>query len=68
MPLETCPHGFNVFWLSVQMVGLYKTQEQEDVRPLGLINSLIRVFDREVISQNRLELREHLEPQQLARG
>ena len=47
------------------MVGLYKTGLRTDVRPLGLRNSLVKLYHREVINQTQFELRQYLEPVQL---
>ena len=49
-------------------VGLYKSKQQDEVRPLGLRNTLIRVFHREVIHQSREEVRDYLEPQQMGQS
>ena len=49
----------------LQDLGLYKTAVRTDVRPLGLRNSLIKVFHKEAMSQSRPEIREFLEPHQL---
>ena len=59
------PAWFYRLWLSLQTVPLYKTAQQVDVRPLGVRHSLMRVFHREVVTQNKQEVREFLEPQQL---
>ena len=59
------PLWFYRVWLCIQTVALYKTARQTDVRPLGLRNSLIKVFHKEAMSQSRPEVREFLEPQQL---
>ena len=59
------PLWFYRVWLCIQTVALYKTAMQTDVRPLGLRNSLIKVFHKEAMSQSRPEVREFLEPQQL---
>ena len=59
------PLWFYRVWLTIQTVALYKTALRTDVRPLGLRNSLIKVFHKEAMSQSRPEIREFLEPQQL---
>ena len=55
-------------WLSLNTVGRYKTPEQTDVRLLGLRNSLIKLFHKEVMSQSKAEVREYLEPVQLGQS
>ena len=50
------PTWFNRVWLTVQTVPIYKTQEKTDVRPLGLRNSLVKVFHRQVMSQCKNEI------------
>ena len=45
------PTWFNKVWLTIQTVPIYKTQEKTDFRPLGLRNSLVKVFHRQVMSQ-----------------
>merc|ERR1711867_61898 len=59
------PPWFYRLWLSLQTVPMYKTAQQSDVRPLGVRHTLTRVFHREVATQNKEEVREYLEPQQL---
>ena len=44
----------------------YKTKEKNTFRLLGVKHQLIRVFHEEAIRQNRAELQNYLEPQQLA--
>ena len=55
-------------WLSLQTVALFKTAEARDVRPLGLRDSLVKVFHCEVMTQSKLELRQYLEPVQLGQS
>ena len=62
------PAWFYRLWLSLQTVPLYKTAQQVDMRPLGVRHSLTRVIHREVVSQNKQEVREFLEPQQLGQS
>ena len=62
------PAWMYLVWLSIQTVALYKTADRTDVRPLGLRNSLIKLFHKEVISQSVPEIREFLEPQQLGKS
>ena len=59
------PLWFYRVWLTIQTVALYKTAMKTDVRPLGLRNSLVKVYHKEAMSQSRPEIREFLEPQQL---
>ena len=59
------PSWFYRVWLCVQTVALFKNAGQKDVRPLGLRNSLVKVFHKEAITQSKPEIREYLEPQQL---
>ena len=62
------PTWFYKVWLSLQTVALYKAAEKVDVRPLGLRNSLVKVFHREVMRQSKGELRQYLEPVQLGQS
>ena len=62
------PSWFYKVWLSLQTVALYKSADKADVRPLGLRNSLVKVFHREVISQSKVELQQYLEPVQLGQS
>ena len=57
---------FYVVWLSVQTVPLFKTGGMDTVRPIGIRNPLPKASHRESIKQNKEELVEYLEPQQLA--
>ena len=57
------PAWMYLVWLSIQTVALFKSADRTDVRPLGLRNSLIKLFHKEVISQSVPEIREYLEPQ-----
>ena len=59
------PHWFYAVWLTVQTVPIFKTSQQSTVRPLGLRNPLLKAFHRQVVTQNKAEVREYLEPQQL---
>ena len=59
------PHWFYQVWLTVQTVPLFKTSNQTTVRPLGLRNPLLKAFHRIVVRENREEVVEYLEPQQL---
>ena len=62
------PDWFYLVWLTLQTVALYKTADQIDVRPLGLRNSLIKLFHKEVMAQSVTEIREFLEPCQLGKS
>ena len=57
---------FYIVWLTVQTVPLFKTKNRDTVRPIGVRNNLPKMFHQEPIQQNKSELREALEPQQLA--
>ena len=59
------PSWFYRVWQTLQTVAPYKDIDQEFVRPLGLKNSLIKTFNKEVMSQSKPEVREFLEPVQL---
>ena len=59
------PTWFYLVWQTLQTVAPYKDSQQEAVRPLGLKNSLTKFFHKEVMSQNKPEMREYLEPVQL---
>ena len=48
---------FYQLWLGLQMVAPYKTVKQEAVWPLGLRNPLTKLFHKEVMVQNRVEMR-----------
>ena len=59
------PCWFYPVWLTVQTVPLYKTEERDTVRPVGVRNPLINTWNGEVVIQNKQELREYFEPQQI---
>ena len=59
------PAWFYVVWQTLQTVAPYKDVHQEAVRPLGLKNSLVKLFNKEVMVQSKPEMREFLEPVQL---
>ena len=59
------PPWFYTVDLTLQSVALYKTEEQEAVRPLGLAHPFFKVIHREVVQQNRATIQEHFEPQQI---
>lgn len=59
------PNWFYMVWLSLQTVAPYKTADRNAVRPLGLRNSLIKVFHKEPMVQSKSEVREYLEPVQV---
>ena len=52
-------------WPSVQTVALYKDEEQDKIRPLGIRNPLIKAIHQEVINGSKEKLVNFLEPQQL---
>ena len=53
-------------WLSLTTVALFKTSEQEAVRPVGIEPCLARSFHKMVNRENKAALVNFLEPQQLA--
>ena len=59
------PPWFTQVWQTVQTVPLWKTEEQDAVRPIGIRNPLVKVGDREVIADTKAEFRDVFEPQQL---
>ena len=59
------PSWFYLLWLSLQTVAPFKTSEKTTVRPLGMRNTLVKVFHKEVMVQNKMEIREFLEPVQV---
>ena len=61
---ELPPWFYRVFQ-SLQTVAPFKDSEQVAVRPLGLKNSMVKMFNKEVMSQSKPEVREFLEPVQL---
>ena len=56
---------FYTVWLTVQTVPLYKTEEKDTVRPIGIRNPLVKALHREVVSSNKSDLLDYLEPVQL---
>ena len=52
-------------WLSLTTVALYKTPEQQSVRPVGIEPCLARTFHKMVNSENRAVLVKYFEPQQV---
>ena len=62
------PSWFYRLWLSLQTVALFKNENRQDIRPLGLRNSLIKLFHKEVAQQCKPEIIEFLEPQQLGQS
>ena len=44
---------------------LFKTSGRCAVRPLGLRTPLLKIFHKQVVTQNIIEVKEFLEPQQL---
>ena len=64
---HTLPPWFDKVWLSQETVALFKTKEKlpTQLRPIGMRNPLVKTFNKEAIQQNKSELTDHLEPQQL---
>jgi hypothetical protein len=60
------PTWFYPVWLTVQTVPLYKTAQQNTLRPIGVRNPLLKKWHREVVQLNKVELKTFLEPQQIA--
>ena len=60
------PEWFSICWLTVQTIALYKSRERSAVRPIGIRNPLAKSFHRQVIQQNKPDIVEYLEPQQLS--
>ena len=59
------PPWFYHVALTIQTVALYKTTDQDTVRPLGLVHTLFKVLHREAINQNKSAFTDFFEPQQL---
>ena len=61
------PPWFYKYAMTVQTVGLYKTEERDPdiIRPVGMKNPVFGTLHKEVIMQNKSTIVEHLEPQQL---
>ena len=59
------PHWFYRIFQSLQTVAPFKDNGREAVRPLGLKNSMVKMFNKEVVSQSKPEIRDFLEPVQL---
>ena len=53
---ELPPWFYRVFQ-SLQTVAPFKDSEQVAVRPLGLKNSMVKMFNKEVMSQSKPEVR-----------
>ena len=60
------PAWFYKVWLTVQTLALNKTRANTSVCPIGMRNPLVKTFNKEMIVQNRGEILNFLEPQQLA--
>ena len=60
------PAWFYPVWLTVQTVPLFKTEQQNTLRPVGVRNPLLKIWHREVVLQNKSELKSFLEPQQIS--
>ena len=59
------PKWFYPLWLTVQTVPIFKNSGRCAVRPLGLRTPLLKVFHKQVVSQNLPEVKAYLEPVQL---
>ena len=61
------PPWFYKSIMTVETVGLFKTAEKnpEKLRPIGMRNPFIKTIHKEIITQNRHNFKEYLEPQQL---
>ena len=60
------PLWFSIVWLSVQTVPLYKTLRRETIRPISMMNPLSKLLNGIMIGENKGELVEFFEPQQIA--
>ena len=56
---------FYLVWQSVQTVAPCKYASCDSVKPLGLKNNLVKLFNRDVMKQSKQEIRQFLEPTQL---
>ena len=59
------PSWFYRVFQTLQTVAPYKDRSQEAVRPLGLKNSMIKMFNKDIMAQSKTEVRDFLEPVQL---
>ena len=59
------PYWFYSVWLTVQTVPIFKNTQRCAVRPLGLRTPLLKVFHKQVVTQNITEVKAYLEPEQL---
>ena len=61
------PPWFYKSIMTVETVGLFKTAERnpEKLRPIGMRNPFIKTIHKEIITQNKHNFKEYLEPQQL---
>ena len=59
------PAWWYTVWPTVQVVGFYKTEKQDTIRPLGIRNPLLKVLHSQVKVQNLIDLRSFLEPQHI---
>jgi len=57
---------FYEVWLGDSTVPLFKNEQIEAVRLIGIRNPLVREFHKAVVTQNKAVFVEHLEPEQLA--
>jgi hypothetical protein len=60
------PPWFYVVFLSVQTVPLFKTAQRTGVRPIGMRNTLSKVFNKMMVEENKGDLVAYFEPEQLA--
>ena len=60
------PVWFYEIWLCVMTVPLFKNENLEAVRPIGIRNPLVRELHKAVVTQNKSALVDFLEPEQLA--
>ena len=60
------PLWFYPVWLTVQTVPLFKTEQKNTLRPVGVRNPLLKLWHRQVVIQNKQELKRYMEPQQIA--
>ena len=60
------PPWFQTVWGSVTTIPLFKTEQQESLRPVGVKASLSRLIENRVVTANRDPLTTYLEPEQVA--
>ena len=59
------PAWFYKLWSTMLAVPLYKSEEKDSCRPLAIRHTLTRLWHGEVARQNKGQVRNFLEPQQL---